>query len=74
VLTLFTPPIPLAVAPPQKLALEAAKAGEFVRPSERRRQHMLETQGSGNGIAGIMGGGTGDPYRWGQRHFGFLHC
>jgi hypothetical protein len=47
----------------QKLALEAAKSGEFVRPSERRRQHMLETQGSGNGMPG-MGGGTGDPYRW----------
>lgn len=47
----------------QKLALEAAKAGEFVRPSERRRQHMLETQGSGSSIPGLVGGGTGDPYR-----------
>jgi len=46
----------------QKLALEAAKSGEFVRPSERRRQ-LLESQGSGNGIPGLMAGGTGDPYR-----------
>lgn len=46
----------------EKLALEAAKSGEFVRPSERRRQ-LLESQGSGNGIPGLMAGGTGDPYR-----------
>lgn len=38
---------------PQKLALEAAIKGEFVRPSERRRQ-LLESQGSG-------GYGNGDP-------------
>jgi hypothetical protein len=40
---------------PQKLAVEAAIKGEFVRPSERRRQQMmLESQGSG-------GYGNGDP-------------
>lgn len=39
----------------QKLAVEAAIKGEFVRPSERRRQQLLETAGSGNGY------GTGDP-------------
>jgi hypothetical protein len=39
----------------QKLAVEAAIKGEFVRPSERRRQQMLlESQGSG-------GYGNGDP-------------
>lgn len=37
----------------EKLALEAAIKGEFVRPSERRRQ-LLESQGSG-------GYGNGDP-------------
>lgn len=64
------PPPPNKHPHPQKLALEAAKSGEFVRPSERRRQHLLESQGSGNGMPGMIGGGTGDPYRWvGDRAF-----
>ena len=52
---------------------EAAKTGEFVRPSERRRQ-MLESQGSGNGIPGLVGGGTGDPYRCGCMGYAAFDC
>jgi hypothetical protein len=48
-----TPAYCVVSAALQKLALEAAIKGEFVRPSERRRQQM-ETQGSG-------GYGNGDP-------------